>query len=44
MAEWRFYDYVDDSGDSPFAEWLAGLPLDVQAHIDDRILYLEKRP
>lgn len=44
MAEWRFYDYVDGAGAVPFVEWIRTLPADVQAHIDVRLLYLEKRP
>lgn len=44
MAAWTFYDYIDEAGSAPFKGWLDALPKDVQAHIDDKLLYLEKRP
>ena len=39
MSIWRFLDYVEPgSGRAPYWEWESGLPDDVQAFIDVRIL------
>jgi len=40
MAGWTFYDYVEASGRSPFAEWLSALPAEAQAFIDNRLLQM----
>src|SRR5438034_269846 len=37
MAEWTFYDYVEESGNNPILRWLRGLPSGDRARIDYRL-------
>jgi phage-related protein len=34
-------DYIESNGNNPFADWLAGIPTAVRAHIDVRMLKME---
>lgn len=41
MSYWEFWDYVEVSGNNPFARWFSGIPMEAQAHMDDRMLLME---
>lgn len=42
MSAWVFMDYVETSGNDPFADWLRIIPLDAVSHIHDRMLMMER--
>jgi hypothetical protein len=42
MPFWTFMDYLELTGRNPIAEWIEGLPQDVQDRISERLSFWEQ--